>query len=304
MIALIAFNVHLLLTVRKLENKYRRFMKGRDGISLEDQFIHEFDKLSGFDDGLAEVKAQVAQLRAIEQKNMTKYGVVKYDAFEDVGGRLSFVLALLNEEDSGIVLNAIHSKDNCFLYLKEVVKGESYIMLSSEEVQALRNAKSYDSEAEVDNIMSTIEEAAGRSGSGRRLFGKKLSGSDKTGAPLTPEKTEPENDSQAETAGFPAIADPSELPDLPENADESAAEALTGDGSYGEFDGYYEPGNVAGADQTAEANPYTDISESIGGDFSAKMKELMHEPGSYYDEDLSEDEALKAAEDAVDWLDD
>ena len=67
----------------------------------------------------------------------------KYDAFDDVGGKLSFALALLDRENTGIILNAVHSRDNCFLYLKEIVKGESYVMLSQEEVEALRKAVNF-----------------------------------------------------------------------------------------------------------------------------------------------------------------
>ena len=69
-----------------------------------------------------------------------KVGIVKYDAFDDVGGKMSFALAMLDKENTGFILNAIHSRDNCFLYLKEIVKGESYIMLSTEEIDALRQA--------------------------------------------------------------------------------------------------------------------------------------------------------------------
>ena len=53
---------------------------------------------------------------------------------------MSFALAMLDKENNGFVLNAIHSRDNCYLYIKEIVKGESYIMLSDEEVEALRIA--------------------------------------------------------------------------------------------------------------------------------------------------------------------
>ncbi len=52
----------------------------------------------------------------------SKYGVEKYDAFDDVGGKLSFALALLDKDNTGLILNAVHSRDNCFLYLKEIVK--------------------------------------------------------------------------------------------------------------------------------------------------------------------------------------
>ena len=40
-----------------------------------------------------------------------KYGVEKYDAFDDVGGKLSFALALLDKENTGLILNAVHSRD-------------------------------------------------------------------------------------------------------------------------------------------------------------------------------------------------
>ncbi len=73
-------------------------------------------------------------------KSLTKYGIVKYDAFDDVGGKLSFAIALLDKNNTGFILNAIHSRDNCFFYIKEIVKGESYILLSSEEMDALRQA--------------------------------------------------------------------------------------------------------------------------------------------------------------------
>ena len=61
-----------------------------------------------------------------------------------MGGKLSFALAMLDKKNSGFILNAIHSRDNCFLYIKEIVKGESYVMLSEEEVKALKAAMVYD----------------------------------------------------------------------------------------------------------------------------------------------------------------
>ena len=49
----------------------------------------------------------------------------------------------MDKENTGLILNAVHSRDNCFLYLKEIVKGESYVMLSQEEVEALRKAVNF-----------------------------------------------------------------------------------------------------------------------------------------------------------------
>ena len=61
----------------------------------------------------------------------------------DDGIAVAYALALLDRENTGLILNAVHSRDNCFLYLKEIVKGESYVMLSQEEVEALRKAVNF-----------------------------------------------------------------------------------------------------------------------------------------------------------------
>ena len=83
---------------------------------------------------------KIQSLQKKMDKALTKYGIVKYDAFDDVGGKLSFALAMLDKNNTGFILNAIHSRDNCFFYIKEIVNGESYILLSSEEMDALRQA--------------------------------------------------------------------------------------------------------------------------------------------------------------------
>jgi hypothetical protein len=70
-----------------------------------------------------------------------KVGVVKYDAFKEMGGKLSFVLALLDKSNNGILLNSVHSsREGCYTYLKEIIKGESFLELSEEERNALNQA--------------------------------------------------------------------------------------------------------------------------------------------------------------------
>ncbi|MCI9196814.1 MAG: DUF4446 family protein [Lachnospiraceae bacterium] len=129
--------------LRKLEKKYRGFMKGKDGQSLEKLFVHHFRNLEKLVEAMELHDQRIDILRKNYTRLFSKYGVEKYDAFDDVGGKMSFVLALLDKNNTGVILNAIHSRDNCFLYLKEIVKGESYVMLSQEEVEALRKAVNF-----------------------------------------------------------------------------------------------------------------------------------------------------------------
>ena len=140
----------LMTRVRRLNAKYTSFMKGQSGGSLERDITQKVAKIEKYAKNLGPLDGTLNQLRDVQAQSVHKYGIVKYDAFEDVGGKLSFALALLNESDSGFVLNAVHSKENCFLYLKEIVKGESYIMLSNEEVEALRAAKRYGNDEILD----------------------------------------------------------------------------------------------------------------------------------------------------------
>ena len=136
-------NVNSNMRLSRLERRYKVFMKGSDAQSLEKVFVRKFAQI----DRLYEAKDQHDHELLFIKKNLdkmfSKYGVEKYDAFDDVGGKLSFALALLDKDNTGLILNAVHSRDNCFLYLKEIVKGESYVMLCQEEVEALRKAVNF-----------------------------------------------------------------------------------------------------------------------------------------------------------------
>ena len=66
-----------------------------------------------------------------------KVGIVKYDAFNQMGGQLSFSLALLDENNSGFILNCVHSTEGCYSYTKEIRNGSCDISLGEEEREAL-----------------------------------------------------------------------------------------------------------------------------------------------------------------------
>ena len=135
----ISYNMRL----SRLERRYKIFMKGSDAQSLEKVFARKFAQIDRLYEAKEDHDHDILFLKKNMEKMFNKYGVEKYDAFDDVGGKLSFALALLDKENTGLILNAVHSRDNCFLYLKEIVKGESYVMLSQEEVEALRKAVNF-----------------------------------------------------------------------------------------------------------------------------------------------------------------
>ena len=134
------------MRLSRLERKYKVFMKGTDAQSLEKVFLRKFAQIDLLYEAKEDHEHDLSFIKHRLETLFSKYGVEKYDAFDDVGGKLSFALALLDQDNSGVILNAVHSRDNCFLYLKEIVKGESYVMLSQEELEALRKAVNFDLE--------------------------------------------------------------------------------------------------------------------------------------------------------------
>ncbi len=143
MVFVLLYMVSVSMKMTRFLKKYRIFMKGRDAVSLEKAFAQKFLEV----DKLIEVSKinanEIKRIKEIQSRTANKIGIVKYDAFPDVGGRLSFALAMLDENDSGFVLNAIHGREGCYTYVKEIVKGESYIVLGQEEKEALRQAVNY-----------------------------------------------------------------------------------------------------------------------------------------------------------------
>ena len=143
MVFVLLYMVRVSMKMTRFLKRYRIFMKGRDAASLEKAFAQKFlevDKLTE----MASVQAnEIRRIKEIQSRTANKIGIVKYDAFPDVGGRLSFALAMLDESDSGFVLNAIHGREGCYTYVKEIVKGESYVVLGQEEKEALRQAVNY-----------------------------------------------------------------------------------------------------------------------------------------------------------------
>ncbi len=91
-----------------------------------------------------EVLHEVRELRSAFADTYQKTGIVKYDAFDEMGGKLSFVLVMLDGRDNGVMLNVMHSRDDCYTYIKEITRGSSYVELSAEEQMALEKAMHQD----------------------------------------------------------------------------------------------------------------------------------------------------------------
>jgi len=143
MVFVLLYLVRVSMKLTRFEKRNKIFMRGKNAESLEQAFERKFLDVDKLVEVTKNQQIEINHLKEKLSKTCNKIGIVKYDAFPDVGGRLSFALAMLDNENSGFVLNTIHSREGCYTYIKEIVKGESYIVLGQEEKEALRHAVNY-----------------------------------------------------------------------------------------------------------------------------------------------------------------
>ncbi len=140
-IVLLVLVIKLNMNLARLKNKYNLFMKGQDGKTLEKSMIEKFKAIDYLVKNDKETKDELNEINKKLKDCYQKIGIVKYDAFHEMGGNLSFALTMLDDKDNGWLINAMHSREGCYTYIKEIVKGESYIELSEEELESLQRAK-------------------------------------------------------------------------------------------------------------------------------------------------------------------
>ncbi|HUG88845.1 MAG TPA: DUF4446 family protein, partial [Actinomycetota bacterium] len=111
--------------------------KGERAESVLEEHARAIQQLRGAVKQLAETDARVREHLA---RSVQRVGLIRYDAFEDMGGQLSFSLALLDEAGDGVVVSAINGRQDTRVYAKPVRAADSQHNLSDEEADAIRQA--------------------------------------------------------------------------------------------------------------------------------------------------------------------
>lgn len=140
----------LLLDYLKIRKRYMEFMTGESGKSLEYTIYKRFREIDDLKVGQKDNDDQIAIIYNQVRKSYNKIGIYKYNAFSIdnniSGGTMSFVLTLLNSEDSGFILNTIHNRAGCHVYMKEIKEGKCDMVLAEEETISLNMALNYGKE--------------------------------------------------------------------------------------------------------------------------------------------------------------
>ena len=144
LLAILVLTIVNICSISKLNNKYKKFMTGKSAKSLENEIIGLFEDNKFLRSSIEKNKKDIRVLYKNMESTFQKLGIIKYDAFNQMGGKLSFCIALLDENNNGFIINSVHSTEGCYSYTKHIIRGQSDIDLGKEEKQALDMAMQSD----------------------------------------------------------------------------------------------------------------------------------------------------------------
>ncbi|MPZ60728.1 MAG: DUF4446 family protein [Propionibacteriales bacterium] len=121
-----------LLALRKARIGYRGRSRLRRSSAVDERALPE---------DVQGLRAEVQALRLESRDAMRHLAVVRYDAFGDMGGHLSWSMALLDDGGNGIVLTSIHGRTESRTYAKNITEWSSDQTLSPEEEEAVSAAR-------------------------------------------------------------------------------------------------------------------------------------------------------------------
>ncbi len=125
----------------KLKKRLDKFLLRKEGTSLEDDIAELYEDNKFLKNNTEKNREDIRTLFKRMESAFQKMGLVRYDAFNQMGGQLSYSLVLLDENNNGFIINSVHSTEGCYSYSKEIRSGDNNITLSAEEEEALAIAK-------------------------------------------------------------------------------------------------------------------------------------------------------------------
>ena len=127
--------------LKKINKNYKTFMKKLgNGNNIEEMLQKYITKVEDVNEKSEEILNYCTRLDKDISLCIKKMGMVRYSAFKDTGSDLSFALALLNDNNDGVLLNGIYSREMSNIYAKQVNQGKTNVKISDEEKQALEIA--------------------------------------------------------------------------------------------------------------------------------------------------------------------
>ena len=140
LVLLIVWNVLLNLKVWNIKKKLKIFFNGKKASDLEGVLFEEIKRLKKAESNIIELSKISKNLEKITKKTIQKVSVIRFNPFKETGGNQSFVIAMLDAKNNGLILSSLFTREGTRVYTKPIESGQSKYPLSKEEIEALKKA--------------------------------------------------------------------------------------------------------------------------------------------------------------------
>jgi hypothetical protein len=137
---LLVLIIVLFNSLSSLEKKYRRLMRGANNKNIEELILSYLDKIEEGRKIAEDTKELYDNINNKVDECIQKVSIIRYKAFDDIGSDLSFSIALLDNNNYGVILTGIYGRNDSTIYAKPIEKGISRYDLSDEEIHVLNES--------------------------------------------------------------------------------------------------------------------------------------------------------------------
>lgn len=138
---MIFFLVTMKMDLSDMKKRYRKMMVGSEGEDIETLLTKNTNKILRFSEELERLSSDVGRIDSILERAITRVSIVRFNAFEDTSSELSYCIALLDDNNTGVIISAINGREESRSYAKPIINGKpAQYKLTKEEEQALNDA--------------------------------------------------------------------------------------------------------------------------------------------------------------------
>ena len=140
MIIMYLLVINLYYNLNYMKKRYKKMMTGVDGANIERMMIGCIDSIKAINNENEKLWAETKEIKDLLQRAVTRMAIVRFRAFEDMGGDLSYAVAMLDSNNNGVIMSSIFAREDSRSYAKPIVNGQSTYALTKEEEEALQQA--------------------------------------------------------------------------------------------------------------------------------------------------------------------
>ena len=140
---MLVFMIMMKMDLSAMQRRYKRMMVGSEGEDIETMLTRNTNEIVRFAEDQKILSEDIQHIKNILEHAITRVSIIRFNAFEDTGSDLSYCVALLDDNNSGVIISAINGREESRSYAKPIINGKpSQYKLTQEEEKVLKDAMS------------------------------------------------------------------------------------------------------------------------------------------------------------------